>query len=78
MNGTMKRDDDNMRVKGYPPTFSNMVCRCPNLVCKCRILHVQTAKAVKNVRQIIAFLSKLLHDSNKSRTFAATYLPRFP
>ena len=33
---------------------------------------------VKNTRQIITFLPKLLHNSNKSRTFAATYLPRFP
>ena len=47
-----------------PATFHNLVCNLPTLVCKRRILHVQTAKAVKNVRQIIAFLSKLLRNSN--------------
>ena len=38
----------------------------------------QHPTTVKNARQIITFLPKLLHNSNKSRTFASTELVCIP
>ena len=48
-----------------------MLCNLPTLVCKLRIYISHHLTTVKNTRQIITFLQKLLHNSNKSRNFAA-------
>ena len=41
-----------------------------SLVCKCHIFISKHPSTVKSAHQIITFLLKLLHNSNKSRTFA--------
>ena len=45
-------------------------------LCKCRIFTSIHPTTVKNVRQIITFLFKLLHNSNKSRTFVPSVLAK--
>ena len=57
------------------PTYLSlwpMVCRCPTLVCKCRILYLQHPTSVKNRLQFRTFSSNSLHNLNKCFTFAAT------
>ena len=63
-------DDSRNYIQSSEPP--NMVCRCPTLVCKCRILYLQHPTSVKNRLHFRTFLPKSLHNPNKCLTFAAT------
>ena len=55
----------------HPPTFPNMVCNLPTLVCRYLILYFQHPTTVKNHLHFHTFLPKALHNPNKCLTFAA-------
>ena len=57
------------------PTYLSpwpLVCRCPTLVCKCRILYLPHPTSVKNRLHFHTFYSNSLHNPKKCLTFAAT------
>ena len=69
------------RTMWHTPPFVAAINPIPyyyDEVCKRRIFISKHPTTVKNAHQIITFHPKLLHNSNKSRTFAATESATLP